>query len=70
MRIRKVIRHRLRRRNQGVDLAADLNAVVSANVGGPHPRSPAPSGRPGAARAEPKPGSRSAAEGSAEREKP
>ena len=34
MQIRKVIKRRIRHRSGGVDLAGDVNAVISANVGG------------------------------------
>jgi hypothetical protein len=33
MQIRKIIQRRIRRRSEGVDLAGDVNAVISANVG-------------------------------------
>ena len=33
MQVRKIIRRRLRSRGGGVDLAADLNAAIAANVG-------------------------------------
>jgi hypothetical protein len=35
MNIRKVINKRLRREGDGMNVAADINAVVSANVGEP-----------------------------------
>ena len=35
MSIRKVIERRIRHRGNGVDIAGDVNAVVSANVGEP-----------------------------------
>jgi hypothetical protein len=36
MQIRKIIQRRIRQRSEGVDLAGDVNAVVSANVGRGH----------------------------------
>jgi hypothetical protein len=33
MQVRKIIQRRLRGRGGGVDLAADLNAAIAANVG-------------------------------------
>jgi hypothetical protein len=33
MQVRKIIQRRLRGRRGGVDLAADLNAAIAANVG-------------------------------------
>jgi hypothetical protein len=35
MNIRKIIERRIRHRTEGVDLAADVNAVIAANVGEP-----------------------------------
>jgi hypothetical protein len=35
MQIRKIIRRRIRRNANGVDLVGDVNAAISANVGEP-----------------------------------
>ena len=35
MNVRKVIRRRIRQRERGLDVVADVNAVVSANVNQP-----------------------------------
>jgi len=38
MKVQKVIRRRIRRQDKGMQLAADINAVVAANVGDPGSR--------------------------------
>ena len=42
MKIRKVIRRKIRHRNQGIDVAADINIVAAANLGRPGPDSKGP----------------------------
>jgi hypothetical protein len=42
MEIRKVIRRKIRHRNRGVDVAADINVVAAANLGRPRPDSTGP----------------------------
>jgi hypothetical protein len=39
MNVRKVIRRRIRRTGEGSHISADVNAVVSANIGEPGSRS-------------------------------